>query len=696
MSNSSFSALTRVVALALGSGLAACGGGSGGDAGTVPPPTATAPIVSIEGASASATGGSRTTVLEGAGAVAAPFTLRLSQPSSQPVTVQLRTMDQSAAAGRDYQPISSDLVIPAGTTAVALSVSVLSDTLFEAEETFLVRIQTASGATLGAAEAIGSIVDDDQPPVVSLAVSSQLIEGDAGLSQLPISVGLNGPSGLDTSVRLQVISDETTASAGSDFDFPAEGLLLTIPAGSTRASAINLAVLGDRVNEADETMTLGLAEAVNASIGGDGRGRTTLVDNDLPAPVIVARSPSDLNMEVTISPVANATGYEVYIAEVAGVRADNFQSLQGGRKLSSTGETVSTRFAEGGDKFAVAVASKNGFSSAASAEVSVTVAGPVAVPVTRRLADGAVVGRSFHGDVIFLDTGKGFRVSDSSLVDFEIPLEYQTPDDGKGGAFDALAGGALPISEDLRWYVYGEADVLNEVDSYFLKDRISGTALQIGAASTKDETPNSARSAGISADGGVAFHPEGVYFRNSATDSPRVHNYPSPLTVSDDGRYHAVRQNKVAGVYDVQDKVLVNFARTASGSGCGSSCSIQDILLSADGQQAIFTSNSTALVAVSGDPPYGFHATAAEGTRSSLPFRASGALASPSFEVFVSPLGLLYHLRKDIQKNFDLTGRKLIRVLDDGSLIFSTAEPLLAEDSDSAPDLYIVGPFFVD
>jgi hypothetical protein len=68
------------------------------------------------------------TVTEGnAGTVPAAFTVTLSAPSAQPVTVQYVTADGSATAGSDYQTASGTLIIPAGQTTGTIAVLVNGD-----------------------------------------------------------------------------------------------------------------------------------------------------------------------------------------------------------------------------------------------------------------------------------------------------------------------------------------------------------------------------------------------------------------------------------------------------------------------------------------------------------------------------------------------------------------------------------------
>jgi hypothetical protein len=92
------------------------------------------------------------------------FALSLSAPSDGSVTVDVATDLGTATPGIDYVPTTATLVFPNGATALAFQVPVNGDTDVEADETLLVRLSDPANATLGDAEAIGTIIDDDDAP----------------------------------------------------------------------------------------------------------------------------------------------------------------------------------------------------------------------------------------------------------------------------------------------------------------------------------------------------------------------------------------------------------------------------------------------------------------------------------------------------------------------------------------------------
>jgi chitodextrinase len=128
-----------------------------GAAVTTPPPVVL-PTLSIADAS----------VQEGnAGTTPLTFTVTLSQAATGPVTVHYATADGTATAGSDYTAGSGTVTFAAGEISKVISVSIIGDTLVEANETFSVALSAASGATIAHATATGTIINDDvAPPVV--------------------------------------------------------------------------------------------------------------------------------------------------------------------------------------------------------------------------------------------------------------------------------------------------------------------------------------------------------------------------------------------------------------------------------------------------------------------------------------------------------------------------------------------------
>lgn len=91
------------------------------------------------------------------------FTVTLSNPTDQPVTVDYQANDVSATlADSDYQVATGTLVFPPKSLIQTLEVLVIGDICGEADEDFIVTLSNASGAVIGAGVGLGTIQNDDE------------------------------------------------------------------------------------------------------------------------------------------------------------------------------------------------------------------------------------------------------------------------------------------------------------------------------------------------------------------------------------------------------------------------------------------------------------------------------------------------------------------------------------------------------
>ncbi|TWU33853.1 LamG-like jellyroll fold domain-containing protein [Novipirellula artificiosorum] len=126
------------------------------------------------------------------GVAKAAFVVRLSSPSPESIVVQFSTTDGTATEGDDYTSASGTVVFDPGMTTGTVAVSVIDDSELESDETFIVSLSNAVGATIADASAVGTIVDDEVPnmlPVVDAGANQTLSDGDASGVELVTLVG---------------------------------------------------------------------------------------------------------------------------------------------------------------------------------------------------------------------------------------------------------------------------------------------------------------------------------------------------------------------------------------------------------------------------------------------------------------------------------------------------------------------------
>ena len=213
------------------------------------------------------------------------FSVTLMARALTEVTVNYATMDDTAIAGDDYGPVEGTLTFAPGEVSQTIRVPIVDDDLDEPDETFALVLADLRGATLGRGSARGTILDDDEPPALSVADAA----GDEDIGALEFAVTLSVPSGIEVSAPYA--TKDGTATAGSDYE-AATGTLVFAPGEVSQT--IRVAILDDALHEADEeTFEMTLARLVNATAA-DVSATGTIRDNDLAPPSVAGDLPAAL------------------------------------------------------------------------------------------------------------------------------------------------------------------------------------------------------------------------------------------------------------------------------------------------------------------------------------------------------------------------------------------------------------------
>jgi len=205
----------------------------------------------------------------------ATFTVTLQPASRSPVTVAYATSDGTARSGRDYSARSGTLTFAPGQTTKTVAVPVTGDTTLEDDETFTVVLSGAAGATIARGTGVGTILNDDAPPVPTLSIGDVARpEGDSGTSVFTFTVTLSAAS--RSTVTVAYATADGTATAGSDYE--ARSGTLTFAPGETRQT-IGVVVDGDKTPEPTEAFVVSLSRATGATIA-RATGRGTIGNDD--------------------------------------------------------------------------------------------------------------------------------------------------------------------------------------------------------------------------------------------------------------------------------------------------------------------------------------------------------------------------------------------------------------------------------
>lgn len=201
------------------------------------------------------------------------FTVSLSAASAGPVTVDYATADGSATAPGDYAATSGTLTFAPGELSKQVVVAVVGETLDEPHETYSLNLSNPASATLGDARGAGTILDDD--PQVSLSVDD--VSGPEGQSAV-FTLSLSRESGKVVTVAYAT-RDGSAAAPG---DYASRSGTIIFLAGET-SKTVSVGLVNDALVEPDETFTLALSSAVNATLS-DGQGVATIVGDEAAPP----------------------------------------------------------------------------------------------------------------------------------------------------------------------------------------------------------------------------------------------------------------------------------------------------------------------------------------------------------------------------------------------------------------------------
>ena len=221
-----------------------------------------------------------TAVIEGG---SASFVVSMGASEKQ-VTVSYETEDGTAAEPGDYTSTSGALTFEAGATTKTVTVVTANDTVDEADgETFTVKLSDPVNATLATdgTVATGTINDNDDPAVLSIADATAVIEG--GSASFVVSMGAS-----EKQVTVSYETEDGTAAETGDYTSTSGAL--TFEAGAT-TKTVTVVTANDTVDEADgETFTVKLSNPVNATLATDGTLATgTINDNDDPSGAVDRR-----------------------------------------------------------------------------------------------------------------------------------------------------------------------------------------------------------------------------------------------------------------------------------------------------------------------------------------------------------------------------------------------------------------------
>ena len=407
---------------------------------------------------------------------------------------------RQATSGTDYTAVTNGSVtITAGQTEASFSVSTISDTATEGDETFKVTITGTTlpaGVTIVTASAIGTIEDDDGVTVSVEAGSAT--EGSAVTfkAKLSAAVASNVVLGWTTG------DDDTTgarqATAGTDYTAVTNGSV-TITAGQTEAS-FSVSTTADTDTEGDETFKVTITGTtlpdevtiVTASAIG------TIEDDDGVTVSVEAGSATEGSAVTFKAKLSSVVGSAVVLGWTTG--ADDTtgarQATAGTDYTAVTNGSVTIAANQTEASFTVSTTADTDTEGDETFKVTITgTTLPAGVTIVTASAIGTI--EDDDGETVSVDAGSAtegsavtFKAKLSSAVGSNVVLGWTTGNDDTTGARQATAGtdytavtnGSVTIAAsqtEATFTVSTTADTDTEGDETF-KVTITGTTLPAG------------------------------------------------------------------------------------------------------------------------------------------------------------------------------------------------------------------------
>lgn len=278
------------------------------------------------------------------------FTVSLSNPSDQTITVDYVTANDTAVAPSDYTAVTTTtLTFNPGETSKPVTVTVKGDTTYELNERFFVNLSNVNAnATILDGQGDGTITNDDAAPTFSINDRSN----NEGTMPTPLpsptpqqfttqtfTVTKTGSTAVTATVTFATADGSATgdtAPCPSGFDYQTQTGSLSFLANET-TKTITVPVCKDPDFEANETFFVNLSAPTHATFTDD-QGQGTILNDDIPSTGFVVNTTDDLDDTVCNGvhcslreAIIAANGSSTAVAISFNIPADDHFNLAGPR-----------------------------------------------------------------------------------------------------------------------------------------------------------------------------------------------------------------------------------------------------------------------------------------------------------------------------------------------------------------------------
>ncbi|MBI5774146.1 MAG: immunoglobulin domain-containing protein, partial [Verrucomicrobia bacterium] len=208
----------------------------------------------------------------------------LSQPATNSVTVDYRVTGGTATADSDFTLAAGTLTFAPGQTAQAVPVALINDTEIETNETVIIVLTNATGATLTTLTNHTLTLTDNDLPLVTLAATST----NASESGVTGAWTLTRTGDISTNLTVNYVITGTAVN-GTDYATLATNFTFDLNAAT---GTVTLTPLADALIEGTEAATLTLTNGAGYLVTTPRVGTVFITDTNTPTVTITATVPN--------------------------------------------------------------------------------------------------------------------------------------------------------------------------------------------------------------------------------------------------------------------------------------------------------------------------------------------------------------------------------------------------------------------
>ncbi len=213
----------------------------------------------------------------------ATVTATLSAISGFATTVDLGFA--GTAGSGDYNSSANQIVIPAGQISGSITLTGISDTLDEGDETIIVSITGATNATVGATSQVTATIHDSAPsPTLTLAVDNTTIAESGGVATITATLS-------KAAFAQAEIPFTFSGTAVKDTNYTASDTKIVIPVGQTTGT-LTLTAVNDGIYRGDLSITASAGTPQNAQPASGQTGQLTVTIHEAQAVPSITLSPA--------------------------------------------------------------------------------------------------------------------------------------------------------------------------------------------------------------------------------------------------------------------------------------------------------------------------------------------------------------------------------------------------------------------